>query len=449
MKQGFLLLAMLIISSALLQLFAQTKQVTGIVRDDKGQPVRGASVMVKGSSAGAPTGEDGSFSLSVPENATLVVSYSGLDPYEVLVKGRSTIEVHLTSRSAAMSEVVVIAYGTTTKKTATGAVQTVNAKELQEIPTAQITQKLQGKLAGVQISQTTGTPGKGMTVRIRGQASISAGNSPLYVVDGFPISGDISNINPDEIETISVLKDAASTSLYGSRAANGIVLVTTKQARQGQTQVGLHTYYGVQSVPEKGRPDMMNAREFAQFKKEVAEENNQAVDPAYQNPSQYGEGTDWYDVLLRNAPIQNISVSLNTGRDKISTSAVASFFNQDGVLHNSNYKRFSLRLNTEFRPWEKIKLGFNIAPNYSINNSPQTDGTWWQVPSIIQGAILTTPLAPHINSDGSIPLTATGPGLFGNPNWYNVLQRFHSIFAHERPHDPFRDQPRSWQFFIQ
>jgi TonB-linked SusC/RagA family outer membrane protein len=419
LKPILLFISMLIWS---VQVSAQNQNLAGTVKDDKGQLLSGVSVTVKGSVAGTKTDDEGKFTISAQPNDVLIFSYVGLGIQEIEIKGRATLDVVLSAEAKALTDVIVIAYGTTTKRTATGSVQTVNAKELQDIPVAQITQKLQGKLAGVQIAQTTGTPGAGMTVRIRGQASISAGNSPLYVVDGFPIVGDINNISPNEIETISVLKDAASTSLYGSRAANGVVLITTRQARSGQTNIGLNAYYGVQQVPEKGRPEMMNASEFAQFQKEFAEENGRTVDSAYQNPAQLGEGTNWYDVLLRNAPIQDVSLSLSSNSERISTAATLSFFNQDGVMLNSNYKRYAGRLNSEFRATEKLKIGFNIAPTYSIANSPQSDGTWWQVPSIIQGAILTTPLAPYKNADGSIPLTATGPGLFGNPNWYNVLQ---------------------------
>ena len=194
---------------------AQTKTVTGTVRDDKGQPLSGASVKVKETSAGANTDAEGKFKISVAETGTLVITYVGYKPEEIPVRGRSTIDIQLKGGSDALGEVIIVAYGSTTKKTTTGAIQTINARELKDIPVAQITQKLQGKFAGVQISQTTGKPGQGMSVKIRGQVSILAGSDPLYVVDGFPITGDISNINPDEIENISVLKDAASTSLYG------------------------------------------------------------------------------------------------------------------------------------------------------------------------------------------------------------------------------------------
>jgi TonB-linked SusC/RagA family outer membrane protein len=320
--------------------------------------------------------------------------------------------------------VVVVGYGTQLKREVTGAVQTVEAKELADIPVAQTTQKLQGKLAGVQVLQTTGKPGQGMQVRIRSQASISAGSEPLYVVDGFPIVTDISLINPDEIETITVLKDAASTSLYGSRAANGVVLITTKQAKNGQSSVGVNAYYGVQRVPQKGRPDMMNGTEFAQFKKETYEDLGQPVPAVFQNPEQYGQGYDWYDAMLRTSSIQNYSVTLTAGKDKFSTSAVAGFFNQEGVVLNSNFKRFSLRLNSNYNVTDQVRVGLNLAPSYTIDNTPPTDGRFFNGQGMLYNAMLSWPTLPYENPDGSLPLSISVPGIttFTEPNWYRSIQ---------------------------
>ncbi|MBD0294935.1 MAG: TonB-dependent receptor [Flavisolibacter sp.] len=402
--------------------FAQTGTVAGTVRDEKGQPVSGASVVVKGTTTGTSTNSEGKFSIAAPAGGTLQISIIGYEPHEVALNGRTTLDVVLTQSAQAMNN-VVIAYGVSTRRTATGSVQAINARELQDIPVPQLSQKLQGRLAGVQILQTTGRPGEGMSVRIRGQASITAGNQPLYVVDGFPISGDINTLNPDEIESISVLKDAASTSLYGSRATNGVVIITTKRARSGQASIGVNAYYGVQRIPQKGRPDIMNAREFAQYAKEVYQENNRTVPAEYQNPEQYGEGTNWYEMLTQTAPVQNYSVTLNAARDKFSTSAVLGYFNQEGVIINTGFKRFSARLNSDYRFTDKLRLGLNIAPTFSIFTGRPTDGSPFPTNStggLIQNAIISSPLAPAVNPDGSLPLTATSPGMFPNPNWYRV-----------------------------
>src|SRR6266487_5167672 len=405
-------------------------RVSGKVTNEKGEPLAGATVTEKGVNNATTTKADGTFEINVTnENAVLTITYVGYVSMEVEVKGQSNLNIQLTSQSAALGEVIVVAYGSTTKKTTTGAIQTVDSKELQDIPVPQVTQKLQGKLAGVQINQTTGKPGQGMQVRIRGQVSILAGSDPLYVVDGFPIVGDISNINPDEIETISGLKDAASTSLYGSRAANGVVLITTKHAKGGETNVGINAFYGVQQVPQKGRPDMMNGAEFAEFKKESYEDLGLPVPEPFQNPQQYSEGYNWYDGMLQSAPIQNYSISLNSSKDRFSTSAVAGFFKQDGVLRNSDYTRFSLRVNSEFKVSEKIKTGFNIAPIYSIDNTPSSDGAFYasfldaSAGGILYNSLLVWPILPYKNNDGSLPLTAFIPDVsaFATPNYYRAL----------------------------
>jgi TonB-linked SusC/RagA family outer membrane protein len=409
--------------------------IRGKITDTEGKALNGATILIKGTQNGTSTNEMGNFVLNnVPDgNVTLVITAVGYTAKEIAVSvsgGQSVaIDIKLSQESREMGEVVVVAYGTSTKKASTGAIQTINAKELQDIPVPQITQKLQGKLAGVQINQITGKPGQGMQVRIRGQASILAGSDPLYVVDGFPIVGDISNINPDEIENISVLKDASSTSLYGSRAANGVVLITTKMGKSGQTNIGVNTFYGVQQVPQKGRPEMMNGQEFAQFKKESFEDLGLAVPAPFQTPSQYGEGYNWYDGMLQSAPIQNYSISINTSRDRFTTSAVAGFFNQDGVLRNSDFKRFSLRLNSEYKVSDKIKVGFNAAPSYSIDNTPSSDGAFYasfldpSAGGILNNSLLVWPVLPYKNSDGSLPLTAFIPGVsaFATPNYYRAL----------------------------
>ena len=398
--------------------------VTGKISDEAGESLPGVNILLKGSTAGTATDMSGSYSINVPnEQATLVISSIGFKSQEVTVGSRTKIDVVLVTDAKALDEVVIVAYGTQSKRNVTGAVQTINADELKDQPVGQITQKLQGKLAGVQITQNTGIPGQGMTVRVRGSASISAGSDPLYVVDGFPLQGNISNINPDEIETITVLKDASSTSLYGSRAANGVVLITTKRAKSGASRFSFNHFSGLQVIPGKGRPDMMNAREFAQFKKEIAIERGQTVPDQFANPDQYGEGTNWFDAVTRDAIIKNYSLTYSASGEKFSTSVVAGYLKNEGVLLNSSYDRISVRINTDFRVSDKVKIGFNVAPTYSSSKTPQSDGIWYNSPSIIQSAMLTSPLAPYINPDGSVPLSVSGQyGTPDAPNWYNQVK---------------------------
>lgn len=414
----------------LVVIVSRSRQVKGVpvqgkILNSGGQPVAGASVMEKGTHNGVNTNDRGEFNITVTDlNAILVISSVAYVPLEYPLNGNASVAITLTEDFSKLNDVIIVGYGNTTKRTTTGAIQTVNAKELQDVPAAQFTQKLQGKMAGVQINQISGKPGQGMQVRIRGAASITTGSAPLYVVDGFPIVGDISNINPDEIETITVLKDAASTSLYGSRAAFGVVMITTKSAKAGKTNVSVNAYTGVQQVPQKGRPDMMNATEWAQFKKETYEDRGQPVPAAFQDPAQYGEGYDWYDAMLRSAPISNVSVSVSTNKEKFSSAVTASYFTQEGVLLNSDYKRFSLRANSLFRLTDKIRAGFNVAPTYSYGNIPASDGTFFGSGGLINNALLTPPVLAYKNADGTLPVTVTTPGIttFPTPNWIRSIQ---------------------------
>lgn len=404
--------------------FSQSITVSGKINDDTGESLPGVNVVVKGSTAGTVTDGSGSYSITVPNaQATLEFSFIGFKSQEVAVANRTSINLVMAPDAKSLDEVVIVAYGTQSKRNVTGAVQTINSDELKDQPVGQITQKLQGKLAGVQITQNTGIPGQGMTVRVRGSASISAGSDPLYVVDGFPLQGNISNINPDEIETITVLKDASSTSLYGSRAANGVVLITTKRAKVGSSRFSFNYFSGLQVIPQKGRPDMMNAREFAQFKKEVAIERGQEVPAQFANPEQYGKGTNWFDAVTRDAIIKNYSLTYSASGEKFSTSVIAGYLKNEGVLLNSSYDRISVRINTDYKPNNIVKVGFNVAPTYSSNKTPQSDGIWYNSPSIVQSAMLSSPLASYKNVDGSIPLNISSEyGTPDAPNWYNQVK---------------------------
>jgi len=402
--------------------FGQTT-VEGTVTDSQsGEILPGVNITVRGTSTGTATNSDGYYSLNVPSlSDTLVFSFIGYQTQEVPINGRTTINILMAPQAIVGSDVVVVGYGTQSTRAISGSVTNITTEGLEDLPVSQLTQKLQGKLSGVNINQNTGAPGEGIKVRIRGAASITAGSDPLFVVDGMPIVGDISNLNPNEIESISVLKDASATSLYGSRAANGVVLIETRKAVTGQTQVNFNANYGVQSIPQRGRPDMMNAREYAQFQKDIDEFNGRPVDPEFQNPSQYGEGTDWYDVVTKAAPIQDYSLSLSTGTDNFSATAVAGYLNQDGVVVGTGYERYSLRINTDYQPLDNLNIRFNVAPNVSMNSNSNTDNAPW-TGAILSGALLTTPLASARNPDGSLPLRAEDPATFGNPNFLRTAK---------------------------
>ncbi|HZJ18828.1 MAG TPA: TonB-dependent receptor [Pricia sp.] len=401
---------------------AQDKTITGTVTsadDTLGLP--GVNVVEKGTTNGVVTDFDGEYSITVSgDNATLVFTYVGFAAQEVPVNGKSQIDIAMAEDATALDEVVLVGYGTQIKRQVTGAVQTIDAEELADIPVSQITQKLQGKLAGVQINQTTGKPGEGMSVRIRGQLSVSGGSDPLYVVDGFPITGGIGALNPDEIQDISILKDAASTSLYGSRAANGVVLITTKTGVPGETNFSFNTSTGIQQVPQRGRIDMMDAVEFAQFKKEYYEDQGDPVPEIFQNPSQYqGKTNDWYDALLRTSPVQNYNLTITSNKEKLRSSVIAGFFKQDGVVINSDYRRYSLRANVDYQLSDKIRIGLNVAPSYIKDNTPRSDGD--RGTGILFNALHTWPIMPIYKPDGTLTEFNNFPAETGNifsyANW--------------------------------
>ncbi|WP_338871473.1 TonB-dependent receptor [Spirosoma sp. SC4-14] len=403
--------------------FSATADITvsGKVTDDKGEGLPGVSVVVKGTTKGTTTNENGNFQLAVPDSkAVLVFSFVGYQRKEVPVGGQTTVNVTLTADDQTLNEVVVVGYGSQLKKEVTGAVQTVSSQEIKDLPVSQIGQKLQGRLAGVQINQTTGKPGQGISIRIRGQVSVSAGSDPLYVIDGFPITGNIAQLNPDEIDDISILKDAASTSLYGSRAANGVVLITTKKGKPGQTNVSFTAYTGLQKVPMRGRVKMLDAVQFAQFKKEYYEDMLQPVPDIFQNPSQYeGKNNDWYDALLRVAPLQSYNLTVSNNTEKSNTSLVAGIFNQEGVVINNKYKRYSLRMNSNYNLSKQVTVGFNIAPSYVFDNTPRTDGD--RGTGILFNALHTWPIMPIYDANGDLTkynqLPASTGNIFAYPNW--------------------------------
>lgn len=416
---GFLL-ALFIVSMS--STFAQTITVKGtVVSEGDKEPVPGALVTVKGTQKGTVTDIDGSFSIEAETGETLVISFIGFVTNEVVVTSNVTnIMVTLSYSTSDLSEVVVVGYGSQIKKELTGAIQTIGEKELKDLPVSSVAQKLQGRLAGVQINQTTGKPGQGMNVRIRGQLSVSGGSSPLYVVDGFPITGDINALNPDEIQEITVLKDAASTSLYGSRAANGVVLITTKKGVTGQTNVNLNVYTGWQTVPEKGRLEMLNAEEFAQFKKEYYTDAGQPVPEIFQNPADYRDkDNDWYGAMLETAPVTSYNLTITSNKEKVNTAVIAGFFDQKGVVRNTDYQRYSLRLNTDYAVSDKVNLGVNIAPSYVYDNTPQTDGT--RGTGILFNALHTWPVMPIYEDNGELTsfnrFPANTGNIFAYPNW--------------------------------
>lgn len=416
-------------NSSFTDLMQQQKSISGKVTDLTGASLPGVSVVVKGTTTGVITDIDGKYTLTkVPENATLQFSFVGMKTIEIKLDGRSVLNVKLQETSIGIDEVVTIAYGTQKKRELTGAISSIKTDGTTDMPVAQFSQGIQGKVSGVQIFQTSGTPGGGMSFRIRGAASLNSGNSPLFVIDGMPVTGEISNISSEEIESYSVLKDASASALYGSRAANGVILITTKKAKENKTAIEFSANAGIQAIPMDRMPDLMNATEYAQYKKNYYEDmikytgwTNSAgkaeVPDEYKNPSSYGEGTNWFDLISREAPIQNYSLSLFSGNDKLKTSVITSYTQQEGVLLNTDYQRLNFRINTEYKLSESIKIGANLAPSYRIHNNQATDGGW----AIIASALYAPPTISPYNADGSYRKIIQAYGGLQQPNPYLMI----------------------------
>ncbi|GAA4780640.1 TonB-dependent receptor [Olivibacter ginsenosidimutans] len=412
-----------------LSVFSQ--ETTGVLKgkvSDQSGPLSEASIMISGTSIGVKTDAKGNYSLrAAPGVYTIIASYVGYERSvhpNIKITAGGVQELDILLNGSVQLKEVEVAYGKQRKRDVTGSIAEVSATALQDMPVGQFAQQLQGKVAGVQISQSSGQPGRGMAFRIRGAASLFSGNQPLFVIDGMPITGSINNINPSEIETFTVLKDASATALYGSRAANGVILITTKHAKSGESSITFNGSYGVQKIPMNKVPRMMTAREFAQFMKDRYEDQVKyenftgTLDPVYQHPEQYGDGTNWFDVLTRTAPTQNYDLSIISGGEKSSSAVMAGYQEQQGVIINNGTRLFSLRLNQELRLGERnqLRMGFNVAPSYRIdhNNRLSTDG----VGGLFQKAIEASPITPPVNPDGSLPLNVNTPGMVTDLNPY-------------------------------
>jgi TonB-linked SusC/RagA family outer membrane protein len=423
----FLLLLMCLLCSK--ELNAQEKtEISGQVTDAQdGKPLPGVSVSIKNTGQGTATDAGGMFRLPLSRPAVLVFSFVGYQAREVPVGNASRITVQLEASTVKLNDVVVVSYGTQKRRDVTGAISQLRVAEVKDIPVANIGTKMQGKMAGVQINQPTGQPGAEMSFRIRGAASINAGNNPLIVIDGFPTESKLQTLSPDEVESITVLKDAAAASLYGSRAANGVILVTTKQARAGQKSITFSSYIGVEKVSDRGKPDLMNAQEFAQYKKEYYEDAARyegytgGVPEAYQNPEQYaGKGTNWFDVLLRSALTQNYNLSLSTGVSDLKSMVNLNYNKQDGVMLNTYAERFTARANNLYNASDRLTFGLNLAVTYATGQVHPNLGNGR---NIIQSAYLMDPTLEYKNPDGTYPIAFSQPGMFPNPNYYLVLKQ--------------------------
>ena len=416
--------------------YAQNKSITGKVVDENGEGIPGASVTVKGTMTGTLSSNDGTYNIDATPNATLVFSFVGYLKEEIQIGNQSKIDVTLKTDTKALEEVVVVGYGTQRKVETTGSIASVKAEELTQLPITNIAQGLQARVSGVQISQNSGSPGGNISVRIRGTNSINGNSEPLYVIDGIQISNSggindvspLSTINPNDIESVEVLKDASASAIYGARAANGVVLITTKRGKSGRTNVSIESYYGVQQVTKT--LDVLNAAEFAQLENETFKDNY------YTDPASLGEGVNWQNEIFRKAPIHNEQLTISGGNEKTQISLSANYFRQQGVIINSDFNRFTYRLNVDHHVSKKIRVGTSVMGSLSNNNGIDAGVTTVGDASVVTGTVIgaaigAPPTLQAYKPDGSIfPFAEQGNGRYReviNPLNFTSIMRKRNI----------------------
>lgn len=382
----------------------QQQTVKGIVKGPDGLPVIAANISQKGTNNATITDLYGNFTLNITgQHPVLVISYIGYVTTEVNVSGRAFIEVVLQEDVEALDEVVVVGYGTMRKKDVTGAVSSVRTEDITKNATSNVMQAIAGKMSGVQVVQNSGTPGGDVSILIRGVGTINDA-SPLYVIDGVPVSGGMWYLNPNDVESIDVLKDASATAIYGSRGANGVVMVTTKQAQEGHTEINFDYSYGIQHTAKTY--DMLNASQYAALHNEMRTNAGPeySLNPAFSDPESLGTGTDWMDAIFRTAPMQKVNLSMLGGNQKISHATSLGYYTQDGIMKNSSYNRLSLQSNIS------SKIVSNVTVRANVNLSAENRRTQ-PVGTVIQNAMRILPSIPIQDENGEY----AGPT--GNAEW--------------------------------
>ncbi|GHB77687.1 SusC/RagA family TonB-linked outer membrane protein [Persicitalea jodogahamensis] len=370
-----------------------------ITASDNNEPLPGVSVLVKGTSQGTTTNQSGEYTVSVPNSsAVLVFSFVGYVSQEVPVGGQTRINLSLQPDTKALSEVVVVGYGTQRKSDLTGSVASIGEKDFTQGVNNSALQLLNGRASGVQISQSSSAPGGGIAIRIRGAGSINSSNEPLIVIDGFP-GATTTSISPEDIESIQILKDASAAAIYGSRAANGVVLITTKKGKAGTPRVNYSAYLGVQTVAK--RMDLLNTEQYIEVLNDLSVE--QTGKPKF-TPDQIngiGSGTDWQDQIFRTALAQNHQLSFSGGSDKSNYYMGLNYLNQDGVVLGSGLKKYNIRLNYQVNPTDKLKVSLNLNANRSATTNILTTNSGNENAGPINGALQFDPtISPEKDENG-------------------------------------------------
>jgi TonB-linked SusC/RagA family outer membrane protein len=410
--------------------FGQAQVVTGKVTDEKGATLPGVNVVVKGTTTGTSTDAEGNFIIEASQSDVLVFSFIGYTPQEVRVGSQTSFNVALSEDVKTLQEVVVIGYGEVRRSDLAGSVASVKGETLNQTIATGIDQALIGRVAGITATQMSGQPGGSVSIRIRGTSSVNGDTEPLYVIDGIPVSGNnrsvydmglgavggagkttyspLSTLNPNDIESVEILKDASATAIYGNRGSNGVVLITTKRGKRGDARLTYDAYYGVQENPVK--MEMMNLREYAEFRNDwAAETAGEIPDPMFADPSLLGEGTDWQDEIFRVAPVTNHQLTLTGGNDNTRYVVSGGYFNQEGTIVGSSFERFSFRINLD----SDIKKWLTIGNSLTVSKTDERLGQFDRG-GIIQTTLKARPDVPARNFDGSYA-GVDGEGAFVNP----------------------------------
>ncbi|WP_139923179.1 TonB-dependent receptor [Hymenobacter sp. DG01] len=422
------------------QVQAQTaRTITGRVTDQAtGEGIPGVTVLVKGTSAGASTGTDGSFTVQAPaQGNTLVFSAIGYVSVERPIGSNTTFNVTLSTDAKALNEVVVVGYGVQKKSQVTGAISSVDEQSLRDVPVANVGQALQGRAAGVNISSSSNTPGQNPVIRIRGNRSFSGSNDPLLVVDGVPYDGSLNDLNPDDIVSLEVLKDASSTAIYGARGANGVILISTRRGKNGPTRVTYSGYYGVKQAREF---DLQNGQEFYDFRLRAYRARNPTFDPVA-TPTFLTQGerdnlaagrfTDYQDLLIQKGRLQNHALGMSGGNEQTQYSASLGYYDETGVVPVQQFQRFSLRGTLDQQIGKRVKIGFNTLNTYIQQDDPNLN--------IINSILTGSPLASPYDANGLPILFPNTDTALPNPLTYYVedahkeqnrrLRSFNSLYG--------------------
>jgi TonB-linked SusC/RagA family outer membrane protein len=398
MRKLFFVLMMLIayISYGMAQI-----SVTGTVTGADGVPVPGVTVVVQGTTVGTTTNADGQYSINVPEGQDILeFSFVGMTTQRVSIDGRTTVNVTMVDDFIALEEIVAVGYGVQRRGDITGAISSVSSRDIMELPSMDAGSVLQGRAAGVMALSSGTRPGEGVTIRIRGRRSLTADNNPLYVVDGIPYEGNINDINTRDIQSIEVLKDASATAIYGSRGANGVILITTNRGGNFPTIVSYNGYYGISSA--LGRPDMMNGEQYARMK----EVGGRAFTGAELDAIQRGVSTDWVDLTLDNGYQQSHQLGVSGGDSRTGFSLSANLFNDKGVVRNQDFTRKTLRLNLDHTVSDRVRVGTSTQVSDQLQN-------WGSNP--FNQAVNASPLAEPYDSEGNMVYQPGADPLRWNP----------------------------------